>query len=123
MKKILKSPYFYLFALTPAGLALCAAAKYIPGFADWYCANIYKPAAGALGTVTGAFPLSLMEIAVAAAVFAVIALSVGAALRAHRGEASVLKAFGAVLKKILAGASVVFFLFALFFIFNFFSKK
>ena len=114
MKEILKSPYFDLFALTPAGLALCAAAKYVPGFADWYCVNIYKPVAGALGTVTGAFPLSLMEIAVAAAVFAVIALSVGAALRAHRGEASVLKAFGTVLKKILAGASVVFFLFALF---------
>lgn len=114
MKKILKSPYFYLYILTPAGLLLCAAAKYIPGFADWYCERVYKPAAGVLGSVTGAFPLSLMEIGIAAAVLMIIILSIAAARRAHCGEATVLKAFGAVLKKILAAASVVFFLFAVF---------
>lgn len=114
MKKIFKSAYFYLYILTPAGLFLCAAAKYIDGFADWYCENIYKPAAGALGTVTGAFPLSLMELGIAAAVLAIIVLSIGAARRAHRGETTVLKAFGSVLKKIFAAASVVFFLFAVF---------
>ena len=63
---------------------LCAAAKYIDGFADWYCENVYKPAAGALGTVTGAFPLSLMELGIAAAVLVIIALSIGAARRAQK---------------------------------------
>lgn len=114
MKKLLKSPYFYLFATAPAGLALCAAAKYINGFADWYCERIYKPVAGALGTATGAVPFSLMECAIAAAAAAVILWSIAAARRAHLGEATVLKAFGAVLKKVFAAACAVFFLFALF---------
>lgn len=114
MKKILKSPCFYLVMLLPLGLSLCAAAKYCPGFADFYCEKVYKPVAGFLGSITGAIPFSLMELAIGSAVVFVLWQCVSAAIRAHRGEQSVLKAFSVVLVRIFSAASAVLFLFCIF---------
>ena len=76
----------WLLLLLPASLALWAAAVYVPGFAEWYALNVYRPLAGAIGTVTGSVPFSLTEwFYLFAAVF-VIYVIVRAARRSRTGR-------------------------------------
>lgn len=64
MKKLFKPSYIYMLIPTIFGIGICACAKYITGFADWYYINIYKPVAGVFGTLVGLIPISLMELGI-----------------------------------------------------------
>lgn len=69
MKKLFKTPYPYLLIPIILGIGLCLCARYIAGFADWYYVNFYKPLAGAIGTLVGFIPFSLMELCIFVIVF------------------------------------------------------
>ncbi len=112
--KIIKSPYFWLILLLPVGSALYAAARFFPGFARWYSSVPYPALAGFFGSITGAVPFSLMELAIAAAVFFAVFWPVKAALAVKHGQKSARSAFSGVLLKILSVVSAVFFLFVIF---------
>ena len=114
MKKIFKSPYFWLIMLLPIGGGVYAAARFAPGFALWYSEKVYPALAGFFGSLTGIFPFSFMEIVIGAAVFFAVFLPVRAALAVKRGEKNAAAAFTPVLLKILSAGSAVFFLFVVF---------
>ena len=71
-KKILKSPCFYFIMLLPLGLLLLAAARFVPGFADFYYRTFYRFFGGIFGSITGIFPFSLMEAGICVLVFLAI---------------------------------------------------
>jgi len=114
LPKILKSPYFWLMLLLPAGGAIYAAAKFVPGFARWYSSGVYPAIAGLFGSITGAVPFSLMEAAIGAAVFFAVFWPLRAAAAVKRGQKSIKSAFGGVFMKIFSTVSAVFFLFVIF---------
>ena len=114
MKKLIKSPYFWLIMLFPAGLLLSAAGRYIGGFANWYYDAIYRPLGGLFGSITGIIPFSLMELAICAAVLTVIYWAVKLVLKGREGKKAVLKYSKTVLLRIFSAAGCVFFLFAVF---------
>ena len=114
IKNALKSPYFYVFMLFPLGILLLAAAKYVPGFAQWYYENIYYYLGGLYGSISGLFPFSLMEAAICAGIFLLVYWFIKAVLKRKEGSKAVLKHLCAVLMRVLSVASAVFFLFSVF---------
>ena len=43
-------------------LGLQAAARLLPGFAEWYTTHVYSRIVGICGRVCGVFPISLVEL-------------------------------------------------------------
>ncbi|MBQ3561567.1 MAG: DUF3810 domain-containing protein [Oscillospiraceae bacterium] len=114
IKDFIKTPFFYFLLLLPFGFALLAAARFVPGFADWYYDAIYKNLGGIFGSITGILPFSLMEAGILSAVLLLCEWIIRLVLKAKEGKAAVLKYFSGVLKNIVSIACVIFFLFAAF---------
>ncbi len=114
LKEFIKTPFFAFLMLLPISFSLLAAARFIPGFADGYYENVYKPLGGIFGSITGIVPISLMEAAIAAAVFLVVYWTVRLVLKAKNGKTAVLRYFCRVLKTAVSIACAVFFLFSVF---------
>lgn len=113
-KNALTKPFFWVMMLFPAGLLLCAAGRFIPGFANAYSDNIYKPLGGIFGSITGMLPFSLMEGAICALAGLSIYWLVRLAIKVKEGKKAVLGYAGFVLKFLCGTAAAVFFLFAVF---------
>ncbi len=100
--------------LLPLGLLLLAAARFVPGFADLYYDTFYKYIGGLFGSITGLFPFSLMEFAIASVVFLAFYWIIGLCRKSDEGTKAVLKYFKRVLMNIASIACTVIFLFSAF---------
>ncbi len=98
--------------LLPLGFLLLGAARFIPGFADFYYRNVYRYLGGIFGSITGIFPFSLMEAGIVFLFFLVVYWIVKMVLKAKDGQEAVLKYFKSVLMSMLSIACSVFFLFS-----------
>ncbi len=114
LKNALAKPFFWVLMLFPAGLLLCLAGKYIPGFANGYSDYIYRPLGGIFGSVTALLPFSLMETGICALAALSMYWVVRLVLKAKAGKKAVLKYGFGVLKALCGIAATVFFLFAVF---------
>ncbi|MBR5310353.1 MAG: DUF3810 family protein, partial [Oscillospiraceae bacterium] len=113
-KSVLKSPYFYFIMLLPLGLLLLAAAKFVPGFADFYYKTLYRYLGGFFGSITGILPFSLMEAGIASIVILAVIWIRKLVLKSEESKEAVLKYFKTVLMKILSIVCAVVFLFSAF---------
>ena len=108
--------------LLPLGIMLLLAAKFVPGFADFYYKSFYRFFGGIFGSITGIFPFSLMEFGIGALVFLTVFWIVKLVLKSKEGEKSVLKYFKTVLMQILSILCAVIFLFSAFCGTNYYRK-
>ena len=122
LKSILKSPCFYFIMLLPLGILLLLAARFVPGFADFYHGTFYKFFGGIFGSLTGIFPFSFMEFGIAFLVFLLVFWIRKLVLKSKESEEAVLKYFKTVLIKIFSIASAVIFLFCAFCGTNYYRK-
>ena len=113
-KSVFKTPCFYFIMLLPTGLLLLAAARFVPGFADFYYRTFYRFFGGIFGSITGILLFSLMEAGIAALIFLLIYWIVRLVLKAKEDEKAVLKYFGSVLKSIVSLVCLLLFLFCAF---------
>ena len=100
--------------LMPLGVFLLLAARFVPGFADFYYRSFYRVFGGIFGSISGIYPFSLMEVGIGALVFLAIFWCVKLVLKSKEGKESVLKYFEGVLIKIASIICAVVFLFCAF---------
>lgn len=113
-KEFIKSPFFGFLMLVPAGFLLLAAAKFIPGFADFYYKTAYRYLGGIFGSITGSLPFSLMEAGICVLVGLLLYWIINLVLKGKKGKNIVLGYFFGVLKSVISVVCVVFFLFSVF---------
>ena len=114
LKSIFKTPCFYFIMLLPIGLLLIGAARFVPGFADFYYRTFYRFFGGIFGSITGILPFSLMEAGIASLVFLLVYWIIKLVLKSKEDEKAVLKYFGSVLKSIISLICLLLFLFCAF---------
>ena len=111
IKAAVKTPWLWLIMLFPAGLLLSAAADNIEGAADLYCNTIYRAVSIVWNNISGLIPFSLGEIIILILPFAVLAYIIVSFVIIVRSKGNRLKKTLMAFVRLIAAASVIFFLF------------
>lgn len=111
IKAAVKTPWLWLIMLFPAGLLLSAAADNIEGAADLYCNTIYRAVSIVWNNISGLIPFSLGEIIILILPFAVLAYIIVSVVIIVRSKGNRLKKTLMAFVRLIAAASVIFFLF------------
>lgn len=109
--KMIRSVWFWLLLLLPAGLLLRVCAQNINGFADMYCGTVYRAISVFFNNISGIVPFSLGELLLMALPAALLVYIVFVIVRTVRARHRRLKTVLNGLLRLIALACAVFFLY------------